>query len=74
MQEYNLIYFFFSFILSSLFFRIYFDDSLNDYTVLIYSLFVALILYSLRRSIKLCGVILVILFIYIMKNSPRPKN
>jgi hypothetical protein len=61
------IYLIFSFIVSYLFCTIYFN---TDY-IYLYASILALILYTFQQSIPLCGLMLVLLVFYIIKERSK---
>ena len=61
------VYLMFSFIVSYLFLAIYFN---TDY-IYLYASILALILYTFQKSIPLCGLILVLLVYYIIKERSK---
>ena len=66
------IYIFFAFILSYAFYNIYF---LNEYEIiyngkiLLYAAITALILFAYQKSIRLCGLVLIIIIFYIIRKN-----
>jgi hypothetical protein len=61
------VYLMFSFIVSYLFLAIYFN---TDY-IYLYASILALILYTFQKSIPLCGLMLVLLVYYIIKERSK---
>ena len=70
----NLLYLFFSIILAYLFVTIYFTNSndvliVDNNEIFLYSALVAFLIFSYQKSIRLCGLILIIIGYYIYKKN-----
>ena len=74
MNNNNLLYLFFSIVLAYLFVNIYFTNSndvltVNNNEIFLYSALVAFLIFSYQKSIRLCGIMLIIVIYYIYKKN-----
>jgi hypothetical protein len=70
MDNNNLVYLFFSFVLGYLFINIYFEGKQIDNThIFLYSSVIAFLIFTYQKSIRICGIILLITIYYILKNN-----
>ena len=73
----NFVYLFFAFILSYMFYNIYFlsdTDIIYNGNIFLYAAVTSLVLYTYQESIRLCGVILMIIIFYIIKKNMSYNN
>jgi hypothetical protein len=71
------IYIFFAFILSYMFYNIFFLNEtkiLYNGRVFLYAAITSLILFAYQKSIRLCGVVLIIIIFYIIKKNMNYNN
>lgn len=70
MDNNNVVYLFFSFVLGYLFINIYFEGEQIDNTrIFLYSSIIAFLIFIYQKSIRICGIILLITIYYILKNN-----
>lgn len=74
MNNNNLLYLFFSIVLGYLFVNIYFTNSndvliVDNNEIFLYSALVAFLIFSYQKSIRLCGIMLIIIIYYIYKKN-----
>jgi len=68
----NSIYIFFAFVLSYMFYNIYFlneTEIIYNGRIFLYAAITSLILFAYQKSIRLCGVVLIIIIFYIIKKN-----
>ena len=66
------IYIFFAFVLSYTFYNIYFlneTEIIYNGRVFLYAAITSLILFAYQKSIRLCGVVLIVIIFYIIKKN-----
>jgi hypothetical protein len=68
------MYLFFAFILSYMFFNLYFSDGRNtdliyDGNIFLYASIVSFLLYTYQESFRLCGITLILIIYYILKKK-----
>jgi hypothetical protein len=68
----NTIYMFFAFVLSYMFYNIYFfndTEIIYNGKIFLYAAVTSLIMYTYQKSIRLCGVVLIVIIFYIIKKN-----
>lgn len=71
------IYIFFAFVLSYTFYNIYFlneTEIIYNGRVFLYAAVTSLILFTYKKSIKLCGILLIVIIFYIIKKNMSYNN
>ena len=71
------IYIFFAFVLSYTFYNIYFlneTEIIYNGKIFLYAAVTSLILYTYKKSIRLCGVVLIVIIFYIIKKNMSYNN
>jgi hypothetical protein len=74
MDQNKEMYLFFAFILSYMFFNLYFSDDRNtdlilDGNIFLYASIASFLLYTYQESFRLCGIILIVIIFYILKKK-----
>jgi len=71
------IYIFFAFVLSYMFYNIYFlneTEIIYNGRIFLYAAVTSLILFTYQQSIRLCGIVLIVIIFYIIKKNMNYNN